>query len=118
MAFEELKENFHEAERSFRSYAESTGEYYKLKGFKFLMQGISTALKGLVVVVMALITLLFLSVAAAFGIGEALGNTSYGFLVVGLVYALLGVLLYALRHRFDKPLLRKFSEFYFDQDDE
>lgn len=118
MAFDELKEKFHEAERSLRSYAESSGEYYKLKGFKFMMQGLSSAVKVLLVALAAMITLMFLSVSAAYAIGEELNNTAYGFLIVGLFYAITGLIIYALRHKLDRPLLKKFSEFYFDHDHE
>lgn len=118
MAFEELKENFREAEHSFKSYAETSGEYYKLKSFKFLMQGITTAMKGLLVGVISMIVLLFLSLAGALAIGEEMDNTAGGFLVIALVYVVIGLILYALRHKMEKPLLRRFSEFYFDSDHE
>lgn len=118
MAFDELKENFREAEHSLKSYAESSGEYYKLKSFKFLMQGITTGMKGLLVGVISMIVLLFLSIAAALAIGEEMDSMAAGFLIVALIYVLIGLILYALRHKMDKPLLRKFSEFYFDNDHE
>ncbi|SDM09471.1 phage holin family protein [Kriegella aquimaris] len=114
MAFDDVKESLTEAEASIRSYVESSQEYYKLKGFKFLMRGITSFSKILMVGVVALLALLFLSFAASFGIGQALNNTFYGFLCVGLFYLLIGLLLYFLRHKLNKPLLKKFSEFYFD----
>ena len=114
MAFDEVKESFTEAEASIRSYLDSSQEYYKLKGFKFLMRGITSFSKIILVGVVALLALLFLSFAASVGIGQALNNTFYGFLCVGLFYLLIGIILYFVRRKLDKPLLRKFSEFYFD----
>ena len=115
MAFEELRESFSEAEASARSYIDSTEEYYKLKGFKFLMKGIISFSKILMIGTVAFMALFFLSLAASYGIGQALDNTFYGFLCVGGFYAVIGMVLYLLRRKINKPFLRKFSEFYFDE---
>lgn len=115
MAFEELKEGLYEAEASTKSYLESAGEYYKLKGFKFLMKGITSFSKIIMIGVVIFLALLFLSFAASFGIGQVLDNTFYGFLCVGGFYVLIGIILYFVRQKLDKPLLKKFSEFYFDE---
>ena len=114
MAFEELKDNLSEAEKSARSYLEDTQEYYKLKIFKFLMQGIVSFAKVLLIGTVGLLALLFISLSASYGIGQLLNNTSHGFLIVGAIYILTGIILYIFRSRINKPLLRKFSEFYFD----
>ncbi|TDQ32812.1 phage holin family protein [Zeaxanthinibacter enoshimensis] len=114
MAFEELKDNIAEADRTARSYIDTSAEYYKLKAFKFLMQAVMSFSKMLIVGVIAFIALLFLSLAASYGIGQALDNTFQGFLVVGGFYLLVGILFYLVRDRINKPLLKKFSEFYFD----
>lgn len=115
MAFEELKENFVEADGRVRHYLEQTGDYYQLKGFKLLMKGVISFSKALLVGVVSTMALLFLSLAASFGIGQALDNTFYGFLCVGGFYLLAGLLVYALRHKLEKPLLKKFSEYYFEE---
>lgn len=114
MAFEEVKENIAQVEASTRSYMERSTEYYRLKGFKFLMQGITEASKILLVTAIGFIALLFLSLAASFGIGQFLNNTFYGFLWVGGFYVFVGVISYLFRHKLDKPVLRKFSEFYYE----
>jgi hypothetical protein len=79
------------------------------------MRGITAFSKVFLVGVVAVFALLFLSLAASYGIGQALDNTFYGFLMVGAFYVLLGIILYLVRHRLNTPLLRKFSEFYFDE---
>jgi len=115
MAFEDIKEGISDAETSARSYIDTSAEYYKLKGFKFLMRGITASAKVLVVGTVWIMALLFLSLAVSFGIGQALDNTFYGFLCVGGFYVLIGIILYSIRERLNKPLLKKFSEFYFDE---
>ncbi len=71
--------------------------------------------KVLMIGTFALLTLLFLSVAASFALGEALNNVLYGFLVVGAIYLLLAIIGYLLRDRINKPILRVFSKYYFDE---
>ncbi len=115
MAFEEIRENYVEADTKVRSYIEKTAEYYQLKGFKFLMQGVTSVSKVLILAAIGIMALFFLSLAASFGIGQILDNTFYGFLCIGLFYVVVGLIVYVTRHKFDKPLLKKFSEFYFDE---
>lgn len=115
MAFDELKENFAEAEASAKSYVESSRKFYKLKGFRVLMKAVIVFAKIASVAVMLVMALLFLSISAAYWIGAELESTAQGFLIVGLFYILLGIFMYIFRHRLQKPLLKKFSEFYFDE---
>ncbi len=115
MAFEEVKENFSDAEATARSYIESSRQFYKLKGFKVLMKAVMVFVKIASVGIMLVLALLFLSISAAFWIGSELDKTSLGFLIVGGFYLLVGLVIYMLRHSLRKPLLKKFSEFYFDE---
>ncbi|MEB8328257.1 hypothetical protein OO009_02725 [Flavobacteriaceae bacterium KMM 6897] len=115
MAFEELKENLSEAETNARAFVEHSKEYYELKTFKVLMKGITSLIKMLLLGSIVLLALFILSFAAAFGIGQALDNTFLGFLSVGLFYILLGIVVYVLKDKLNKPLLEKFSEFYFEE---
>lgn len=115
MAFDEVKENFSEAEDSARSYIKSSREFYKLKGFKVLMKALMVFVKIASVGIMVMMALLFLSISAAFWIGTELNKTSLGFLIVGGFYLLVGLGIYFFREALRKPLLKKFSEFYFDE---
>ncbi len=114
MAFEELKENLSEADTNVRAFVEHSREYYQLKTFKVLMRAVTSLIKMLLLGAIALLALFILSFAAGFGIGQALGNTFYGFLCVGLFYVLIGIVVYVFKDKLNKPLLEKFSEFYFD----
>ncbi|MCG2459216.1 hypothetical protein K8352_00480 [Flavobacteriaceae bacterium F89] len=115
MIFDELKENLSQIDEGFHSYVDSSREYYRLSAFKFLMKTVSALAKWVCVGFIALLALLLLSLAASYGIGQALNNTFYGFLCVGLFYILVGIIFYLLKNRIDRPLLRKFSEYYFDE---
>ena len=114
MALEDIKESFTEIDSDVRSYLENTGEYYKLQVFKITMRSITTFAKVLMVGSIALLALFMLSFAAAYGIGIWLEDTFLGFLFVGLFYVAVGAIFFLYRHKLDKPMLKMFSEYYFD----
>ncbi|MBW8242603.1 hypothetical protein K1F50_07305 [Muricauda oceani] len=115
MAFEEIKEQIDHVEEGVRSYVKNSFEFYRLQSFKSMMRGITTATKILVIGCVASLALLFLSLSAAFWLGSELDSTSQGFLIVGGFYILFGIVLVLLRKKFEKPILKKFSKFYFDE---
>lgn len=114
MSLFDIKEHITEAEDSARSYVDSSLKYYRLKSFKSMMQGITVTAKVLLIGAMVGMALLLLSIAASFWIGGMLESNAGGFLVVGGFYILIGLLMYVFKQRLERPLLRKFSEFYFD----
>lgn len=115
MGFEELKENFSGADSDMRSYIEHNKEYYKLLVFKILMQVITSFIKMLFVSTIIFFLIFLLSLTASIAIGQAIGNMLYGFLIVTIFFVLVSAILYFLRNKIDKPLIRKFSEYYFDK---
>lgn len=114
MALEDIKESFTEIDNDVRSYIENTGEYYKLQVFKITMRSLTSFAKVLMVGSIALLALFMLSFAAAYGIGLWLENTFLGFMFVGLFYVIVGTICFLYRDKLDKPMLKKFSEYYFD----
>lgn len=114
MAFEELKRDLMEANTDIKSYLEHSEEYLKLKVFKLSMVSLTTFTRVLAVGAVVGMALLFLSVAASMALGTVLENPVYGFLVVGLFYVLLAVLIILFRERLNRPVLKKFSRHFFD----
>lgn len=115
MAFEELKKDFLDADANIRSYAKNSDEYVRLKIFKILMRSITSFAQILVVGSVFLIAILFLSLAVSFSIGEALDNFYYGFIIVGLGHIIFGIICYVFREKFNKPLIKRFSRYYFEE---
>ncbi|MDX1315220.1 MAG: hypothetical protein R3356_06935 [Eudoraea sp.] len=115
MAFEELKHDFSEIDKEVSAYVEHSLEYAKLKSFKISMVLVTYFAKVVLIGIFAILTLLFLSLAASYVLGEALDNQLYGFLTVGLIYLLLAFIGYLVRERLNKPILRMFSKYYFDE---
>ncbi len=115
MAFEEIKEQINHVEEGVRSYVKNSLDFYRLQSFRSMMKGVTMATKVLIIGGITSIALLFLSLSAAFWLGTMLNNTAEGFLIVGGFYVLLGIILFLLRSKIEKPLLKKFSKFYFDE---
>ena len=115
MAFEELKHDFSEIDKEVSAYVEHSLEYAKLKSFKISMVLVTYFAKVVLVGVITILSLLFLSLAASFALGEAFNNQLYGYLAVGLVYLILALIGFAFRERLNKPILRMFSKYYFDE---
>lgn len=115
MAFEELKNDLLGADVNIRSYVKNSDEYIRLKIFKVLLKSITSFLQILLVGSILLIAFLFLSLAASILIGQVMDNLFYGFLIVGVCYLIIGGLCYFLRDKLNKPLIRRFSNYYFDE---
>ena len=116
MAFEELKSSLSDSQKAAKDYIESTADYYKLRTFKFVMK----AFIGLVLVLflgtLGLLALFFISVAASVAIGSSMNDYTSGFLIVGGIYLVLGILAYIFRGKLEAPRLRNFSKHYFEDE--
>lgn len=108
------KEALNKAVGEVQMYLEASKEYLKLQAFKMAMHLMTSMAKVLLVGLFALLALLFLSYSAALGLGAWMGSAAYGFLTVGGIYVLIFALAYLLRKRIEPPLLRHFSNLYFD----
>ncbi|MDZ7899359.1 MAG: hypothetical protein U5N85_15210 [Arcicella sp.] len=77
---------------------------------------LSSLVAGVIVGIFGIIVLLFLSLGAAWMIGEAMNNHAVGFFLVGGFYAVLGVVIYNIRDKFIKvPLVNSFiKNFYYE----
>ena len=85
--------------------AETKIELAKLRVTGKVSGAISSIVALILVIVVGAGTITILSFGVAFLIGEALGNTSYGFFIVGAVYALAGLLIYVNRNNWvQKPI--------------
>ena len=73
-------------------YAETRGALLKLTAVDKASELISLAAVRAAVFLIASVTILLLSIATAFLLGEWLGRYSYGFFIVTIAFALAGVL--------------------------
>lgn len=115
MAFRELQENVDEIHEETKAYLESTVKYYKLWGFKVAMQSTTMIFKFVLLTICLMMMLLFLSVAGAIAIGNALNSFVLGFLIVAGAYFLFFIAFLFIKPKIiEGSVLRKFSEIFFN----
>lgn len=113
MAFEEIKENAEDLKQEAKKLIDANLRYYKLWGFKILMKSTTTLLKIFLLAVMLTIVTVFFSIAAALGIGYWLDNFAYGFLIVGVIYLILAIVVYYVQDKIvEGPMLSRFSRIF------
>lgn len=114
MAFEEIKENVEDLKKHAQELVEANIRYYKLWGFKILMKSTTMMLKMFLLAFMLVIVTIFFSIALALGIGYAIDNFAYGFLIVGGIYLVAAILVYYVQDKIvEGPILSRFSRIFF-----
>lgn len=110
-----ITDNFQELTESTQEYIEAAVAYHKLDIYKKFMQLAVSSVHKLVIGLILLLSLIFLSFALAFYLGHLLDNTALGYLLVGLIYAVLCVVaVLFLKPRLERLLLRKTSQKLFN----
>lgn len=90
-----------------RSYGETRIEILKLSAVDKASEVISLASVRVALYLIASKSVLFLSVATGFLLGEWLGRYSYGFIIVSIAFALAGIPVYIWRGKWVKdPVAR------------
>lgn len=115
MSFENFKEQTENLQEQAHAYIESTVAYYKLWSFKVAMKSSTVLLKFVLILLGVSMVLIFGSFAAAFAIGQSLGNYALGFLIVAGIYALLTGLLFLIKDKIvEGRIMERFSEIFFN----
>lgn len=95
-------------------YLKDTQEYYKLKIFQQLTVSISMVAKALLIGGLLFIGLIFLAVAAAIAIGHWIGNDALGYLIIAVVFILIGLIVYSNRRFINHEIIKKMSPKFFN----
>jgi hypothetical protein len=114
MAFHQFKETIAEVDVDVRSYLKHSEAHLELKVFKILMRLVTAFFQTLLVGFLLLLALFIMSMALSYGIGQVLGSTWLGFVIVSVFFMLLALLSYVHRKHINKPVIRFFSKYYFD----
>lgn len=113
--FENVTNNAEEIKDNFEDYLHNTLEYYKLYMYKKMTQSMVSFIRVLFLGGLAMLMLFFVSFAAAYLIGEALGNFGYGFLIIAGVYVLIYLLVMVFGRKFvERKVLRSTSRVFFN----
>ncbi|MGQ2983671.1 competence protein [Flavobacterium sp.] len=113
MALEDVKDNVEDLKNEAKRVIDANLKYYKLWGFKILMKSTTMMLKLFLLAVMLMIVTVFFSIAAALGIGYWLDNFAWGFLIVGLIYLIMAIVVYYVQDKIvEGPMLSRFSKIF------
>lgn len=97
----------HDTKEATQLYVKYKIDYYKLHVAERVTNFATFAIGGLLFLLLFGLFLLFVSLAAALSIGEALGNNYLGYLIVGIFYLIAIGFLALLRGKFiQRPILR------------
>ncbi len=83
-------------------YVDTRIDLFKLRAIQKLTEGASSILSKIIVGGIFIIAFALLSIGLAIYIGKLLGETEYGFFVVGGGVIVAGIIFYALRHKLVK----------------
>jgi uncharacterized membrane protein len=89
-------------------YAKTTVELYKLKAIHTFADLFAAVATGFIIWVIIFLFILFISFGLAFYLGDVLGGWYYGFFIVAGIYALVGLVIYALRIKCLKERINNF----------
>tara|TARA_R110002072_G_scaffold22615_1_gene79383 strand:+ start:215204 stop:215620 length:417 start_codon:yes stop_codon:yes gene_type:complete len=119
MAFKTLSENLEESGAKAQEYIKNTSEYYKLRTFKTVTKGAISLVNFLVLGIFLLLVLLFVSIGVALWLNNVLENSYAGYFIVAGFYIVIMLLLVIFGKKpIEKILLIKFSDMFFDNDDD
>ena len=111
--FESINNTSNKATDIGERYIDRSFEYFKLKVFQQLTYTISMIGKALIIGAVLFIGLIFLAFAAAIAIGDALGDVALGYLIVGGVFMIIGLIIYKVRYVVDAKIIEKFQIKFF-----
>lgn len=115
MAFEKLTGGIRDLKDSIQAFKYSSAEYYKLTIYKQVVKITLSIINGLLIGFLGIVALLFLSVAAAIAISNALDSPSAGFFIVAGFYILLIILFFVIGKKYlEKKILVKSSKKVFN----
>ena len=77
-------------------YAKTSFELVKMKAMEKTVDVVSSVVPTVIAISMFVTFLLFVNLGLSFWLGEILGNTFYGFLIVGGFYGVSGLVVYLL----------------------
>ena len=93
-----------------RDYGDTRLDLFKLKAISKVSGIISSIISGVILLVIICIT-----IALSFIIGDALGHTYLGFLIMAVVYIIIGLIMFSSRTKLLKtPISNKFIKDFID----
>lgn len=112
--FDDINHTTDKASHIGERYIKASHQYFRLKVFQQLTLSLSLATKVIAFGSFMFAGLLFLSIAAGIEIGKAVSSYSLGFLIVGIAYFIISILIYLMRAKFNSYIIKKLGPKFFN----
>jgi len=112
--FEDINNTTEKASNIGERYVKTSHRYFKLKLFQQLTLSLSMVAKTIVIGSLLFVGLVFLSVALALKLSDVFESAILGYLSVGGIFLVIAIMLFVLRSRITKLILRKMSLKFFN----
>ncbi|WP_340155009.1 hypothetical protein [uncultured Winogradskyella sp.] len=112
--FEDINYTTEKASNIGERYIRASHQHFKLKIFQQLTLSLSLMAKVLAVGSLLFAGLVFLSVSGAMILGKTLNSYALGFLIVGLIYIMISIIIYKLRAKFNTIIIKKVGQNFFN----
>ena len=109
-----LDETSSRAAKAGEDYVKTSRKYFELKVFQQLTLLSSYVIKIAIFGSLFVLGLIFIAVSGASALGDYFENIALGYLSVGTLFILFGVLFYLNRKLVDKLIIQKLSKTFFD----
>ena len=111
--FESINNTSEKASDIGERYIDKSFKYFKLKVFQQLTYTISMMGKALIIGAVLFIGLILLAISAAIAIGDALDHVALGYLIVGVAFMIIALIIYRVRYLVDAKMIAKFQTKFF-----
>lgn len=92
-----------------KEYGDTRMDLFKLKAISKVSGILSSILSGVILVLLLFLAIICITIALSLVIGEAIGNTYIGFLIMAVIYIIIGLVMYSNRKKLLKtPISNKF----------
>lgn len=98
----ESKTNIEELGQKLKEYVETKVDLMKLRAINKLSKIVSTLVTSILLVFLFFIIMLCISFGLSYFVGSLLGETYYGFFVVGGFYLIIGLIIFYTRDKWIK----------------
>lgn len=105
--FESINNTSNKATDIGENYIKKTHEYVKLKVIQHASFTVSMIGKALIIGAVLFIGLIFLAISASIALGDLLGHIALGYLVVGVIFLIVALIIYMMRYMIDGVIIKK-----------
>jgi ABC-type multidrug transport system fused ATPase/permease subunit len=112
--FESISNSSDRAKESTQEYAKTSLEYFKLKTFHITAYTVSLLSKLLLIGSFFAIGFVFIAIFSALALGKYFNDVSFGYLIIGVLFLIIGLFAYFLKKFIDKMVIKGIAKKLFD----